>query len=1285
MAEKEKCTESTANHRYPAKDQIIARLVQIREYTEKAEETLNSMPPNSQNDPKFCQLQEMIAEMRDTEKKLVDILSDYDMESPVRNRLNMENAQGLTHTVYASNFTGEVEDDFSLVEAHANNIDPELMAEREKLKKRCMDSQNRIEALEKQRKYLLEACSRVSENGKISPISSPGFLPEDVDTNKRLQVVREADSLIFSRRCQSAGGLISSEETCENEAVGPNLSELTDKRLEIHNIISEIALLRRAKDESARKIELLQQALKSSEVSETGLHFDSPNGGGDKSENTEFVEELMTDKENGSGGSNAVDPADWMNDSFSQTITRKLVEIQTMREKLEALQSLVHTIPTPSTYQCGNGLDMNSNDNDICKDPSVNSGAGDERYTLEDNGLEYAAQIKSGYSARGNYASSDIDLRRTRNRLTKKYHSRESEGREDFEGISQRSYPCTSTHRLASPVRSFSVYNSREVKPVPIRPQPAAFSDTMIFPGPPRSDREESFLCRNHVNNGGLSDSFQGQRSRDMLSVHDRIVGNPMVDEGRHWMADGATSGSPGFSTTNSQTRLPSQNISNNVAIEKFLSESNSMLKHVVSSIGLIASGMTNQKKQLDSIKNSVDRLSDRFEALLGEVEVPRMIPEEHSDLRRNNIIPGIFPVDNKPVSEMLPNTSAAGIDTRGNGMCEQPPFYQGSRSHPNVFQEMNVGFHGPRDSKGCNPNRETWGSASATNLVPNANYPPEQLNLRAFQGNNAGGSSNSAFYNPNPSSCMKVKRPWVSPSAQLEPNRLMLNNQVPPGNRTNNYWDNFRSQSRQNVLSSSSKSNESYNTVVSVNPETALNQLAGASGTNNFNRSETRHDKNPGAKPIKAVMMKHFVENIGSKKRNQEQQRQVLPQRSVSVGSMSHAGDNSNHAVAGPSHAAQRNGTNDISGDSVCFGMNKRYHNNPGDRFSNKLTPKEANVLRQAQLGQDCLKDVCSKITQLRNDHIRHRTIDALRNFVAQSVLQDEMESHQMEPSTLRGYISGENMQLQGCDPMHSSRVVLPYHGAVERDSRVPPCVRNRGNEQISTSVPSTSRERSMNELWSNSMDVSFLSNDPRLPPYMRIERKNSTVANSDPRQDVILDLCVDHEDAFFSSTSRLPPYLRIGTSRERDTIAPNLMTTFNEAPKSITEDGISQACSSTEAGYSGESANKDVAESSEHRERKQETVFLTEPASPDVLPMYSSCSTFSSNVKYKGRSMNSTNNPWVGISSGLESDDIGEPLQETEANKDELNANEEVAELTEERNPNHEPFPFEKKDTNL
>ncbi|CAG2058579.1 unnamed protein product, partial [Timema podura] len=52
---------------------------------------------------------------------------------------------------------------------------------------------------------------------------------------------------------------------------------------------------------------------------------------------------------------------------------------------------------------------------------------------------------------------------------------------------------------------------------------------------------------------------------------------------------------------------------------------------------------------------------------------------------------------------------------------------------------------------------------------------------------------------------------PWLQQSAGIGGHAAptALNNQVPPGNRANNYWDNFRSYSRQNLLSTSTKSNE--------------------------------------------------------------------------------------------------------------------------------------------------------------------------------------------------------------------------------------------------------------------------------------------------------------------------------------------------------------------------------------------------------------------------------------------------------------------------------------------
>ncbi|XP_071863982.1 combover isoform X2 [Bombus fervidus] len=72
------------------------------------------------------------------------------------------------------------------------------------------------------------------------------------------------------------------------------------------------------------------------------------------------------------------------------------------------------------------------------------------------------------------------------------------------------------------------------------------------------------------------------------------------------------------------------------------------------------------------------------------------------------------------------------------------------------------------------------------------------------------------------------------------------LNNQVPPGNRANNYWDNFRSYSRQNLLSGSAKTvtdatsgaianSTSGNTISSVNTSLMKDKRNRDQGTDNI------------------------------------------------------------------------------------------------------------------------------------------------------------------------------------------------------------------------------------------------------------------------------------------------------------------------------------------------------------------------------------------------------------------------------------------------------------------
>ncbi|XP_020292735.1 uncharacterized protein LOC109859163 isoform X2 [Pseudomyrmex gracilis] len=66
-----------------------------------------------------------------------------------------------------------------------------------------------------------------------------------------------------------------------------------------------------------------------------------------------------------------------------------------------------------------------------------------------------------------------------------------------------------------------------------------------------------------------------------------------------------------------------------------------------------------------------------------------------------------------------------------------------------------------------------------------------------------------------------------TSNSQQQQQQQQQLNNQVPPGNRANNYWDNFRSYSRQNLLSGNVKT-------VTDSPSTAVvNSVCSANTTN--------------------------------------------------------------------------------------------------------------------------------------------------------------------------------------------------------------------------------------------------------------------------------------------------------------------------------------------------------------------------------------------------------------------------------------------------------------------
>ncbi|CAK9825985.1 hypothetical protein ANTRET_LOCUS3905 [Anthophora retusa] len=72
------------------------------------------------------------------------------------------------------------------------------------------------------------------------------------------------------------------------------------------------------------------------------------------------------------------------------------------------------------------------------------------------------------------------------------------------------------------------------------------------------------------------------------------------------------------------------------------------------------------------------------------------------------------------------------------------------------------------------------------------------------------------------PNSSPALSHSAAASSANSQHQQQQLNNQVPPGNRANNYWDNFRSYSRQNLLSGSAK------TMTDITSGPAVNSTSG-------------------------------------------------------------------------------------------------------------------------------------------------------------------------------------------------------------------------------------------------------------------------------------------------------------------------------------------------------------------------------------------------------------------------------------------------------------------------
>ncbi|XP_008191614.1 pericentriolar material 1 protein isoform X2 [Tribolium castaneum] len=111
-------------------------------------------------------------------------------------------------------------------------------------------------------------------------------------------------------------------------------------------------------------------------------------------------------------------------------------------------------------------------------------------------------------------------------------------------------------------------------------------------------------------------------------------------------------------------------------------------------------------------------------------------------------------------------------------------------------------------------PNLNQYNIPPSVNLDPSSSYQNNMQNARLLDHclNNVSDHNNSVLH------AVNANTNQIPPTHMW--NGQALNNQVAPGNRANNYWDNFRSYSRQNLLST--KSNEGFQNI-SNNPFTLV------------------------------------------------------------------------------------------------------------------------------------------------------------------------------------------------------------------------------------------------------------------------------------------------------------------------------------------------------------------------------------------------------------------------------------------------------------------------------
>uniref|UniRef100_A0A6P4EWV2 Uncharacterized protein LOC108047046 isoform X2 n=1 Tax=Drosophila rhopaloa TaxID=1041015 RepID=A0A6P4EWV2_DRORH len=211
------------------------------------------------------------------------------------------------------------------------------------------------------------------------------------------------------------------------------------------------------------------------------------------------------------------------------------------------------------------------------------------------------------------------------------------------------------------------------------------------------------------------------------------------------------------------------------------------------------------QQREIDNLNNQLHTLQDRFNVVACQ---------DHSFGLRSESVPP----PNLPGMAQMPNNLCLG-----NSRAQSEQLFNFG-AHQSAFSNYQRSCHRTGSDSHHHQQQQHQPQPFLNNAAPppppthfNNETPLSPPTYRSSPGpifmnhhNNTIHQNNSNLRTQNQHANNLHSLPEGAAGGGAPSGGITLNNQVPPGNRANNYWDNFRSHSRQNLLSN--KSNEELN-----------------------------------------------------------------------------------------------------------------------------------------------------------------------------------------------------------------------------------------------------------------------------------------------------------------------------------------------------------------------------------------------------------------------------------------------------------------------------------------